>query len=194
VSWKVSDGVNAYASYSQGWKAGSFDPRGRELRDPGGREGFRPGDAGLLRTGSQDHVARRPRAYEPGAFYSDYKDMQIPGSVAIDSDGDGVNDGFVGTVTNAAKSTIKGVELEGDILLTEGLSMQLSLSLLDTKIDEWLVDGVGRLEPARHPEHAGHGGISRPDVHDRPGRRLDQPERERLIPQRRPCSSKFRTR
>ncbi|MEQ8802899.1 MAG: TonB-dependent receptor, partial [Haliea sp.] len=69
-------------------------------------------------------------------------DMQIPGSVGTDSDGDGVNDGFVGTVTNAAEAEISGIELEGNILLGQGFSMQLALSFLDAEIKDWQVNGV----------------------------------------------------
>ena len=75
-------------------------------------------------------------------FYSDYQDMQIPGSVAIDTNKDGVNDSFVGTVTNAAQSTIKGIELEGNILFSDSWSMQFATSLLDAKIDRWIVNNV----------------------------------------------------
>jgi len=68
--------------------------------------------------------------------------MQIPGSVAVDSDGDGVNDGFVGTVTNAGQSEISGIEIEGNFLLSDHFSMQLSASLLDASFKEYLVGGV----------------------------------------------------
>jgi hypothetical protein len=75
-------------------------------------------------------------------FYSDYQDMQIPGSVGVDTDGDGVNDSFVGTVTNAAQSEISGIEIEGNILFTENFSAQFAASFLDAEIKEWLVGDV----------------------------------------------------
>ena len=68
--------------------------------------------------------------------------MQIPGSVGVDNDGDGVNDGFVGAVTNAAASTISGLEIEGNVLLGEALSLQYSAGFLDASFDEYLVGGV----------------------------------------------------
>ncbi len=68
--------------------------------------------------------------------------MQVPGSVGVDSDGDGVNDDFVGTLTNAGESEISGIEIEGNFLLTENLSMQLAASFLETDIKEWIVDDV----------------------------------------------------
>jgi iron complex outermembrane receptor protein len=75
-------------------------------------------------------------------FYSDYKDVQIPGSVGVDSDGDGVNDGFVGAVQNAGAAEISGIEFEGDLLITDSLSAQLSFSLLDAEYTEFVVGGV----------------------------------------------------
>ena len=96
-------------------------------------------------------------------FYSDYQDMQIPGSVGVDSNGDGVNDGFVGTVTNAAQSTISGVEFEGNFLVTDALSVQLALSALDATIDNWNVSGVdvsGQRAVQNTPEAMGYLGFT----------------------------------
>ncbi len=155
VSYSFSDDVTAYAGYSEGWKAGSFDPRGANLVTPEVEKGFEPEvldsyEAGLKSTWL-DGRARTNVA----VFYSEYQDMQIPGSVAIDTNGDGVNDNFVGTVTNAAESTIAGIEVEGNVLLTDALSVQFALSLLDTEIDEWIVNGVdvsGQREIQNTPE------------------------------------------
>jgi|APFre7841882724_1041349.scaffolds.fasta_scaffold00122_13 iron complex outermembrane receptor protein len=142
VSYGVTRDVNLYASYSQGWKAGSFDPRGANFLTPEVEQGFDPEILDSYEIGMKANWLDGRARTNVAVFYSDYQDMQIPGSVGIDSDGDGVNDGFVGTVTNAAQSTIKGVEVEGDFLLTEELSVQLTMSLLDAEIDEWIVNGV----------------------------------------------------
>ena len=75
-------------------------------------------------------------------FTSDYQDLQIPGSVGVDTTGDGNNDSFVGTVTNAGESDISGIELEGKFLLSESLTAQVALSFLDADIKEWIVNGV----------------------------------------------------
>jgi iron complex outermembrane receptor protein len=75
-------------------------------------------------------------------FWSEYSDMQIPGSVGIDSDGDGVNDGFVGTVTNAGKAEISGIEIEGSVILTESLSAQFAASFLDASFEEFIVNDI----------------------------------------------------
>ena len=67
--------------------------------------------------------------------------MQIPGSIGIDTNGDGVNDDFVGTLTNAGESEISGIEIEGNFLFTENFSMQVAASFLDTDIKEWIFNG-----------------------------------------------------
>jgi iron complex outermembrane recepter protein len=143
VNYKLSPDVNVYAGYSQGFKAGSFDPRGANFVTPEAEKGYEPEtldsyEAGLKATWAGGRVLTNV-----AVFYSDYQDMQIPGSVGVDSNGDGVNDSFVGAVTNAGQSTIRGVEFEGNFLLTDSLSLQAMASLLDAEIDEWLITGPG---------------------------------------------------
>ncbi len=42
----------------------------------------------------------------------DYTDVQIPGSVLLDTDNDGTVDGFAGKVTNAGGAEVAGLEIE----------------------------------------------------------------------------------
>ncbi|WP_241521075.1 TonB-dependent receptor [Kineobactrum sediminis] len=142
LSYAINDTATAYAGYSQGWKAGSFDPRGANFITPEVERGFEPETLDSWEVGLKMTWLDGRAVTNIAAFYSDYEDMQIPGSVGVDSDNDGVNDGFVGTVTNAGKAEISGFELEGNIMLTERLSAQMSLSLLDAEIKEWLFNGV----------------------------------------------------
>ena len=142
LSYAISDQVNAYAGYSRGFKAGSFDPRGANFLTPEVEQGFDPEILDSFELGLKSTWLDGRARTNIALFYSDYQDMQIPGSVGVDSDGDGTNDTFVGTVTNAAQSTIKGIELEGSVLLSNSWSMAFALSALDPKIDEWIVNGV----------------------------------------------------
>ncbi len=141
-SYLLSDTTNLYAGYSQGFKAGSFDPRGANLLQPEVEQGFKPEQLDSYELGLKTTWLNGRARTNIAVFYSEYSDMQVPGSLAVDSDGDGVGDGFIGTVTNAGESEIMGIEFEGDFLLTEGLSAQASLSLLDTDIKQWELDGV----------------------------------------------------
>jgi iron complex outermembrane receptor protein len=142
VTYRINEDAQVYAGYSQGWKAGSFDPRGANFETPEAAEGFDEETLDSYEVGLKaDWLDGRLRT-NIAAFYSEYDDMQIPGSVGVDTDGDGVNDDFVGTVTNAGQSEISGIEVEGNWLLTERFSAQFAYSYLDAEITEWILNGV----------------------------------------------------
>jgi iron complex outermembrane receptor protein len=142
VSYKLTEDATVYAGYSKGWKAGSFDPRGANFATPAVEEGFDAEELDSYEAGLKATWWEGRALTNIAVFYSEYTDMQIPGSVGVDSDGDGVNDSFVGTVTNAGDSEISGIEVEGSFLFTENFSAQYAFSLLDAEIKEWIVGGV----------------------------------------------------
>lgn len=129
----MSDDTNVYANFSQGWKAGSFDPRGANFSTPEVAKGFDDEQLDSYEIGLKTTWLDGRAVTNVALFYSEYTNMQIPGSVGIDSDGDGVNDGFVGTVTNAGEAEVSGLEIEGNVILTEALSAQFSASFLDAE-------------------------------------------------------------
>jgi len=72
------------------------------------------------------------------AFYTDYRNVQIPGSVPT-YDAAGNVTGFAGNVTNAGKAKIKGVELEAIARVTNQLTVSGMLGFIDAKYTEWIV-------------------------------------------------------
>ena len=140
LSYAFNDDINTYATYSQGWKAGSFDPRGANFATPEVEKGFDDETLENFELGFKATWLDGRAVTNVAVFFSEYTDMQIPGSVGVDSDGDGVNDGFVGTVTNAGEAEISGIEIEGTVRLTEGLSTQFAASFLDADFDEYIVN------------------------------------------------------
>ncbi len=142
LSYALNEDMLIYGGYSEGWKAGGFDPRGANFVTPAVEEGYDDEQLDSWELGFKATYLDGRAVTNVALFYSDYQDVQIPGSVGVDSDGDGVNDSFVGTVTNAAEATISGIEIEGSLLITEALSLQYSASFLDTGFDEYIVGGV----------------------------------------------------
>jgi len=71
-------------------------------------------------------------------FYTDYKEVQIPGSVPTYNAAGAVT-GFAGLLTNAGKAKIKGVELEAIARITDQLTVSGMYSHIDAKYDEWMV-------------------------------------------------------
>ena len=141
-AYSLNDDASIYAGYSQGWKAGSFDPRGSNFVTPEAENGFEPETLDSYEIGYKATLLDGRARANIALFFSDYEDVQIPGSVGFDSDGDGINDGFVGAVTNAGAAEINGIEFEGDLLISDNLIAQLSFSLLDAEYTEFVIDGV----------------------------------------------------
>lgn len=142
LSYLWTDDITVYAGYSQGFKAGMFDPRGANLVTPAVEEGVDPEQLDSYEIGFKSMYWDGRAITNVAVFYSEYTDMQVPGSVGIDTNGDGINDDFVGTLTNAGEAEISGIEIEGNFLFTENFSMQLAASFLDTDIKEWIVNDV----------------------------------------------------
>lgn len=158
VGYKVTPDSNLYATYSQGFKGGSFDPRGQTSAAPDlDQDGtvsseeiyqfmqFDPEEVDSYEVGYKASQFGGDLNYSIAAFYSDYTDVQVPGSIGVDSDGDGVNETFSGVTTNAGAATIWGVEFEGGATLTRDmvnagdlLNFGWSVGYLDAQYDEFI--------------------------------------------------------
>jgi iron complex outermembrane receptor protein len=156
ISFKPSSDHNLYASYSQGFKGGGFDPRGVGVNAPAATPG-RPTDAEI-----SDYLSFEPEtvdSYEIGykgnlfggalyiaaaAFHMDYKDVQIPGSAGCTVGGLPT---FCGVITNAGKAKFNGFELEATGRLAQDMAMagdRLSLSgslgYIDAQYKEYIAN------------------------------------------------------
>ncbi len=124
LSFKPTDDHMFYASYSQGFKGGGFDPRGQSTAcrtTTGGAcnaqqvydfMSFDPETVNSYEVGYKGTLADGRLRLALTGFYADYKDVQVPGSAGYDSNGDGTNDTFIGITINAGKARMKGVEFE----------------------------------------------------------------------------------
>ena len=130
LTFKPTPDHTLYASYSKGFKGGGFDPRGLSTAAPdtnldGIRSydeiyeflSFEPEKVTTYELGWKASMLDRRLRLALTGFYSDYQNVQIPGSAGFDSNGDGVNDTFIGITTNAAKARMKGVEFESTATL-----------------------------------------------------------------------------
>jgi iron complex outermembrane receptor protein len=159
ISFKPTEDHNLYASYSQGFKGGGFDPRGVGVNAPAATPG-RPTDAEI-----SDYLSFEPEtvdSYEIGykgnlfggalyiaaaAFHMDYKDVQIPGSAGCTVGGLPT---FCGVITNAGKAKFNGFELEASGRLAQDMAMagdRLSLSgslgYIDAQYKEYIANIAG---------------------------------------------------
>lgn len=144
ISFKANDNTNLYASYSQGFKAGGFDPRARGDLDPFGlsQTGFGPETVDSYEVGIKGSLLDNRFVYAVAGFVADYKDQQITVQDGLDTDSDGVNDTFVSSVFNAGSSKYKGLEFEGALHLSESFTLNAVAGYIDTDIKEILSAGV----------------------------------------------------
>ena len=156
VQYQPNSDHNFYASYSQGFKGGGFDPRGVGVNAPAAIPGS-PTDAEVASFLS--FLPEQVDSYEVGykgslmdgavnvalaAFYADYTDVQIPGSVACTVGGLPT---FCGVVSNAGKATFKGLEFEGRARLGEDmaavgdrLTLSTALGYIDAQYKEYVTN------------------------------------------------------
>ena len=162
VSFTPNDDHMFYASYSEGFKSGSFDPRGLTTAAPDlDGDGvvsdqevfdfmkFDPEEVKGLEFGWKATLFGGRMTSSFAIFLNDYEDVQIPGSIGFDSDGDGLDDSFIGITTNAADADINGAEWEGDAILAndlgvDGSDLRLSWAIgyIDAKFNTY-IDAFG---------------------------------------------------
>ncbi|AXK41834.1 TonB-dependent receptor [Erythrobacter aureus] len=147
ISFKPTPDHNIYASYSKGFKGGGFDPRGVGLNAPTTTQGgptdqevadflsFAPEEVDSYEIGYKGNIGILNIA--AAAFYADYTDVQIPGSVACQVGGVTT---FCGVVSNAGKATFKGLELEANARFPGGFGLAGSLGYIDAQYDEYITN------------------------------------------------------
>ena len=158
LAWKPTGNQNLYVSYSQGFKGGSFDPRGLTTLAPD-----LDGDGVVSEEEVFEFMRFGPEtvdSYEIGLksrwldgrvntslafFYADYTDIQVPGSIGADTTGDGIADTFAGVTTNAGAATVKGFEFEmsallGRSVMSEGdaFTLNTAIGYVDAGYDEFI--------------------------------------------------------
>ena len=162
VDWTPNDDQLLYASYSEGFKGGGFDPRSQTSAAPDlDGDGvvsedeifdfmkFDPETVKTIELGWKATLMGGRMTSKLAVFFSNYTDVQIPGSIGYDSTGDGINDSFIGITTNAGDADINGIEWEGDVILASdlgrtgsGLRLGWAVGYIDAEYNEF-IDAFG---------------------------------------------------
>jgi len=165
VSFKPTPDHTLYASYSQGFKGGGFDPRGvgtnapdlngngiRETSEVGAFLGFAPETVDSYEIGYKATLFDRRLNIALAAFRADYNDVQIPGSAACTTIVNGIpTTSFCGVTTNAGKARFTGFEGEmsarlGEDLLAGGdkLRFNAAVGYIKAEFKEYITNIAGR--------------------------------------------------
>jgi iron complex outermembrane receptor protein len=189
LSFKPDTNQNLYASFSQGFKGGGFDPRGVGANAPdlngdkvlqqnevGAFLAFKPERVNSYEVGYKASLFDRRANLALALFRADYTDVQIPGSAACTSGGVAT---FCGVTTNAGKARFQGVEFEGSLkaardFVSPGdvLTLSGSLGYIDAKFRQYITNiaGVGPTDVAayRHVQNTPKWSLSGTLAYDTP--------------------------
>jgi len=151
LSWRPNDQQHLYFSYSEGFKGGSFDPRAQTSTAPDlDNDGtvsaeeifdfmmYEPETVKSYEVGLKSSVLDGRLNSSLAVFFGDYEDVQIPGSIGYDTDGDGINDTFAGVTSNAAKAELPGIEFEGLFRANDSWSLGWAIGYLDAEYKEFI--------------------------------------------------------
>ena len=125
VRYQFADSSNVYASYTRGFKSGTFNA----VAAAGTRLPAGPEVVDAYELGVKARLLPGVRL-EAAAFYYDYQDLQVSTPVVID----GVS---ATTVQNAGSARIRGIEASLVAAVTRNFQINASLSLLDTEIRDF---------------------------------------------------------
>ena len=167
VSFKPTEDHHIYASYSKGFKGGGFDPRGvganaPDLNNDGVRSddevaaflSFDPETVDSYELGYKGSLFDNRLNVAVAAFRADYKDVQIPGSVACTiqvvvppNPVPVPTPSFCGVVSNAGKARFQGLEFEGNARVAESmlssgdrLRLAATLGYIDAEYKEYITN------------------------------------------------------
>lgn len=130
IDYAFTDNVNSYFKYATGYRSGGFNADGK----PGNFElGFDPEDVQSTELGLKSSLWDQRITLNFAGYYNQYTDLQV----------DAFEPPVFSRTDNVGASTIKGVEVEWAMRLTQGLTFDGFYAYMDAEFDEYLLpDGT----------------------------------------------------
>lgn len=119
------DNFMSYITYSQGFKAGGFEPRGDELVP------FDPETVTNFEIGVKMDAFQRRLRLNGAVYHMNYDDIQV----RVAEQGESITDIFL-FLSNAGKAKVTGAELEATLLLDNWL-LNANVAYTDARYDEF---------------------------------------------------------
>jgi len=152
LAWDLSDDVNVYARYAEGWKSGGFN--GEAGSPESFQRAYDPEEVASYELGLKSRWLDDRLQLNAAAFQNKVDDMQL--SIFL-ADGSAAS-----VVDNAGKATVQGVELELVAVPVENLQLNFNYGYLDAEYDEYIdagVDVANDRDVAYAPENTASAGI-----------------------------------
>jgi len=126
VAYDVSDDINVYAKYAEGYRAGGASSRSLTYRS------FGPEDIVSYELGLKSDLLDRRLRLNAAAFYSEREDSQIDFSLVTVIGASTRN--TLETINAPGTTKIKGIELEGTAVITDNFTVSGSYAYTDTEV------------------------------------------------------------
>ena len=134
VSNQFDDDLYGYASFSHGFKSGGYsDQAGSAGAFSLTQTRYLPEEADSLELGFKADLMDDRLRFNTALFYTEYTDMQRATIVTVGPLQETV-------IFNAAEVTAWGVELEATALLSDNLTLNANIGILDTNYDKFELD------------------------------------------------------
>jgi len=154
LDYKVSDDLLIYAGYNRGFRGGNIN-NGGQFASPADLSGIYAGPefVDAYELGLKGDFLDGKLRVNAAAFYYDYTDQQFINQI-----------GFAAEIVNAGGAEVLGAEFEILALLTENLTANIGLGLLDTEYTELSLSNLETPDPFDELDLSGNELISAPDV------------------------------
>ena len=147
-----------YGLVSRGFKSGGYNIRAQAVQFPASGEPFDDESVDSYEVGSKMGFLDQTLFLNAALFHNKYKDIQLSIFTGIDTNGDGVDDGFFGDFRNAGSGTVNGAEFEYQWLASPHWTVSGNLAWLDAQFDEYIFKNVNiadRQEFTNAPDFSG---------------------------------------
>lgn len=156
LTYFVNDDVNVYASYTRGFRSGSFDARARTTdsflnSQPG------PETVDSYELGFKSLLNDQKLLLNIAVFKSEYQDIQKLALESCTINLTTCTSGNIQRLINAAEATIEGIEIEAKAFVSDSLVLEGALGYTDAGYDSFNgfdADGTPGYDPTTDPAAA----------------------------------------
>ncbi|NBC38089.1 TonB-dependent receptor [Novosphingobium sp. FSY-8] len=131
LDWRPDNNTMLYASFSRGYRSGGFSPRAATAATAS--TPFQPETVDAFEIGAKLNLFDRKLQFNIAGFVSDYKNMQqnttIPGGPT----------GNQTITSNVGGASIKGVEMDATLRITDNLKLTATASIMDSHFRGFVV-------------------------------------------------------
>ncbi|MEG2802888.1 TonB-dependent receptor [Stenotrophomonas sp.] len=141
LDYQITPDIMVYGLATRGFKSGGYNIRANAVAVPRSAEPFDDETVDSIEVGSKMAFLDQRLFLNLSVFHNKYKDIQLSVFTGIDTNGDGIDDGFFGDFTNAGAGTVNGLEIEYQYLPSAHWLISGNLAWLDTRYDEYMDRG-----------------------------------------------------